>query len=130
MKDRITLLEARLRRTQVALAATGCLTAASMLFGFQQSQPRDIEARSFVLRNDEGKVVGYFGACETGSEFVLYGPEANTALHFHGTEQGGQVQVFRAEDNEAAELLGTEKGGRLTLRGADGQVSHRLPAGD
>jgi len=130
MNDRITQLEHRLRRTQVALVATGCLAAAALLFGFQQSQPRDIEARSFVLRNDEGNVVGYFGACETGSEFVLFGPKANTGLHFHGTEQGGQVQVYRGDDKEAAELLGTEKGGRLTLRGADGQVSHRFPAGD
>lgn len=126
---RLGHLERNLAWQRMVFAATMIAVVAFGLVAFRQNPPKDVEARSFVLRNDEGKVVGYFGACATGSEFVLYGPDANTGIHVHGTDQGGQFQVFGLNDMENVELLGGKDGGRVTIRKADGEILHRFPAG-
>ncbi|MBX3096955.1 MAG: hypothetical protein KF812_08840 [Fimbriimonadaceae bacterium] len=128
LDSRVIRLERSLARQRMWNVAILLTLLAVGLVAFRQAPPRDIEARSFVLRNDEGKVVGYFGACATGSEFVLYGPEANTGLHLHGTDQGGQVQLYGPADKENIELLGHKDGGRVTLRNGSGEVVHQFPA--
>ncbi|MFN7479585.1 MAG: hypothetical protein ACK5R7_05745 [Armatimonadota bacterium] len=113
LEQRLARLE-RQNRVLTGLVVALVMGVASVAMIGAGDGPKDIEVRTLSIRNDDGQLVGYMGACDKGSELVLFNKKSYSGLHLEATEDGGIITLNHPNENPALTLSANEATGKIS----------------
>jgi hypothetical protein len=133
MQHEITELRNQVRTLKRIVYGFGCLLVAGIVVSAtsMQTVPDVIQAKSFGVVNDEGKVVAAIGASKDGGALGIFDNDGKPVAGLGADKDGGVLTINNKDGKPVAGLFADENGGGwLSIHNKDGKLVAGLIASE